>query len=72
MSFFDKARNKLTGAVDRHGDKLATGVDRAAEALDDRTKGKHADRIATGAEKAKEALGKLDGRNGGGVGRPRG
>ena len=72
MGFFDKAKGKLTHAVDKHGDKIAGGVDRAAEALDDRTKGKHADKIASGAEKAKEALDKLDGRNDGDLGRPRG
>jgi hypothetical protein len=72
MSFFDKARDKLTEAVDQHGDKVADGVDRAARALDDKTGGKHADKIATGAEKAKEALDRLDGKADGDLGRPRG
>lgn len=68
MSFFDKARSRLTETVDRHGEKVADGVDRAARALDDRTDGKHADKITTGAEKAKDALEKLDGRSDGDLG----
>ncbi len=72
MGFLDKARGKLTDAVDKHGDKVADGVDKAARTLDDKTQGKHADKIATGAEKAKEALEKLDGKNDGDVGKPRG
>ena len=63
MSFFDKARKGLTDAVDKHGDKIAEGIDRAAEKIDDRTGGKHADRLADGAEKAKDALDRLDGRD---------
>lgn len=72
MGFFDKAKSKLTAAVDQHGDKIADGVDKAAEQLDARTKGKHADKIATGAEKAKDALDKLDGKDDGDLGRHRG
>ncbi|MFC4782920.1 antitoxin [Nocardioides sp. MAHUQ-72] len=63
MSFFDKAKDALGDAVDKHGDKIAGGIDKAAEMVDDKTGGKHADKIATGAEKAKDALDKLDGRN---------
>ncbi len=60
MGFLDDARAKLTDAVDQHGDKVADGIDKAAELLDDRTGGKHADAIATGAEKARDALDRLD------------
>ena len=63
MSFFDKAKDALTGAVDKHGEQVAEGIDKAAEMIDDKTGGKHADKLATGAEKAKEALDRLDGRN---------
>lgn len=63
MSFFDKAKEALEGAVDKHGDKVSDGIDKAAEALDDKTGGKHADKIATGAEKARDALDSLDGKN---------
>ena len=63
MGFLDDAKAKLTEAVDKHGDKIADGIDKAAEMVDDKTDGKHADKLATGAEKAKDALDKLDGRN---------
>jgi hypothetical protein len=72
MSFFDKAKARLTDAVDKHGDKIADGVDKAAGAIDKQTKGKHTDKIAGGAKKAKDALDKLDGKNDGDLGRPRG
>ena len=65
MSFLDKARGKLTEAVDKHGDKIATGIDKAAAAADKRTGGKHGTTIAGGAAKAKEALQKLPRREGG-------
>ncbi len=63
MSFFDKAKDALTGAVDKHGDKVSDGIDKTAAMIDDKTGGKHADKLATGAEKAKDALDKLDGKN---------
>lgn len=63
MSFFDKAKHALGDAVDKHGDKIADGIDKAAQAVDDKTGGKHSDKIATGAEKARDALDKLDGKN---------
>ncbi len=71
MSFFDKAKDALSGAVDKHGDKVADGIDKAAEAIDERTGGKHADKLASGAEKAKDALDKLDGKSDGDVGGPK-
>ncbi|MBA2465495.1 MAG: antitoxin [Nocardioidaceae bacterium] len=37
MGFLDKAKQQLTKAVDQHGDKIATGVDRAADAVDKKT-----------------------------------
>jgi len=67
MGFMDKAfgksKDKLTDAVDKHGDKMAGGIDKAAGLLDDKTGGKHAAKIATGAEKTKDGLDKLDGKN---------
>jgi hypothetical protein len=63
MGFIDKAKGALTDAVDQHGDKIAGGIDKAAEAIDNRTGGKHADKIATGASKAKDALDGMDGRD---------
>ena len=39
MGFLDDAKDKLTEAVDKHGDKVAEGIDKAAELLDDKTDG---------------------------------
>jgi hypothetical protein len=63
MSFLDKARAAVGDAVDKHGDKIAAGLDKAATLADQKTGGKHSATIAQGAAKAKEALGRLDGRN---------
>ena len=72
MGFLDDAKKKLTDAVDEHGDKVSEGIDKAAQALDDRTGGKHSDKIAGVAEKAEDALEKLDGSDDGDMGRPLG
>jgi len=63
MGFLDKLRGKATDAVDKHGDKIAGGIDKAADAADKKTGGKHGKKIDTGADKAKDALDKLDGKD---------
>jgi hypothetical protein len=63
MGLLDNARARLTDAVDKHGDAIAQGIDRAAKVADDRTGGRHAASIANGAEKAKGALDRLDARD---------
>ncbi len=63
MGFLDKAKSKLTKAVDEHGEKIASGVDKAADAIDDKTGKKHTDKIAKGRTKAKDALDGLDGKD---------
>jgi F0F1-type ATP synthase membrane subunit b/b' len=63
MSFLDDAKKKLTDAVDKHGDKIADGIDKAAAAADQKTGGKHADKIAKAQAKAKDGLDRLDGKN---------
>jgi hypothetical protein len=63
MGFLDNAKEQLTKAVDQHGDKIAEGMDKAADALDKRTGGKHQDKIQQGRVKAQEALDKLDGKD---------
>ena len=63
MGFLDKAKQQLTKAVDQHGDKIALGMDKAADAIDKKTGGKHQDKIKQGRVKAQEALDKLDGKN---------
>ena len=51
--------------MDKHGDKVTDGIDKAAKVIDEKTDGKHADKIASGVEKAKDAIAKLDGKNDG-------
>ncbi|MGF9755101.1 antitoxin [Microvirga sp. 0TCS3.31] len=63
MSFMDKAKAKLTDAVDQHGDKIAQGIDKAGSVVNEKTGGKHADKIDQATGKARDALDSLDGRN---------
>ncbi len=63
MGFLDKAKGKVTEAVDQHGDKIADGIDKAAGTADRKTGGKHHDKVAKAAGGAKDALDKLDGKN---------
>ena len=63
MGFLDKLRGKASDAVDQHGDKIADGIDKAADVADQKTGGKHTAKIDSGAEKAKDALDKLDGKD---------
>ena len=63
MGFLDKLKSKATEAVDKHGDQIAGGLDKAAGMVDKRTKGKYSDKIKTGNQKAKDALDKLDNKN---------
>ena len=63
MSFLDDAKKKLTDAVDKHGDKISDGIDKAAAMADEKTGGKHTDKIAKATGKAKDGLDRLDGKN---------
>jgi hypothetical protein len=63
MSFLDKAKAKLTQAVDQHGEKITGGIDKAARMANEKTGGKHADKIEKATSKAREALDALDGKN---------
>jgi hypothetical protein len=63
MGFLDEAKKKLTGAVDAHGDKIASGLDKAGGFVDKKTGGKYSEKIEGGLGKAKDALDKLDGKN---------
>lgn len=63
MGTFDNLKGKVSGLVDKHGDKISDGVDKAGEFIDSKTGGKHADKIATGKDKLKGALDGLDGKN---------
>ena len=65
MGFLDKMKVKAADAVDKHGDKISGGLDKAAGMVDKRTNGKYSDKIEMGKAKAKERLEK---RNGTGTG----
>lgn len=60
MGFMDDAKQKLTTAVNTHGDKINQGLDRAAAAVDKRTGGKHSAKITQGVARAKQGLDNLD------------
>ncbi len=63
MGIFDNIRKKATKAVDQQGDKIATGIDKAAGMADTKTQGRLGDKVDKAAAAAKDALDKLDGRN---------
>ena len=63
MSFLDKAKARLTQAVDQHGDKISGGIAKAARMANEKTGGKHADKIDKATGKARDALDSLDGKN---------
>ncbi|MEO7943590.1 MAG: antitoxin, partial [Marmoricola sp.] len=58
----DDAKKKLGDAVDKHGDKISDGLDKAGHAIDEKTGGKYRDKINTGVSKTKDALDGLDGK----------
>ena len=59
----DKVKKAATDAVDKHGDKITQGLDKAGEIADKKTGGKHHDKIETAKSKTEDALEKLDGKN---------
>lgn len=59
MSEFDNLKNQGEDFLEQHGDQADAGIDKAGEALDQRTGGEHSEQIDQGADKAKEALGNL-------------
>ena len=62
MSFRDTLKDKFGLAKDKagdlarqHGDKVQSGIDKAAHVADSTTRGKYSDKISAGADKAKNA-----------------
>jgi len=53
------AKDKVSGLAQQHGDKIQHGLDKAAQVVDEKTKGKYSDRIQTGTGKAKDAMDRL-------------
>ena len=52
MSFLDDAKKKLDDVVDEHGDKIADGVEKAGDFIDEKTGHKHADKVDQAQEKS--------------------
>ncbi|MGW5633533.1 antitoxin [Streptomyces sp. NPDC003832] len=50
------AKGKVSDLAHQHGGKIQHGLDKAARAVDARTKGKYSEKIHTGTGKAKEAV----------------
>ncbi|OII63471.1 hypothetical protein BJP40_24310 [Streptomyces sp. CC53] len=59
------ARERVAGFARQHGDRIDHGIDRAAQAVDRKTKGKYSDKIESGTGKARHAMDRLSHRNGG-------
>jgi hypothetical protein len=57
---FKRVKAKATDVVDDHGDKIESGIDKAADFADDKTKGRHSEKIDKGADAAKDAIRKVD------------
>lgn len=53
------AKGKVSDLAQRHEDKIQHGLDKAAQVVDKRTKGKYSDRIQSGTGKAKDAMDRL-------------
>ncbi|MFD5779912.1 antitoxin [Streptomyces sp. NPDC126933] len=66
MGFLDSLKAKMSPAKDKvsdlaqhHGDRIGHGLDKAARAVDQKTKGKYSSKIDSGTGKAKDALDRL-------------
>ncbi|MGW3210214.1 antitoxin [Streptomyces sp. NPDC001135] len=63
---FDALKNlkdKAEDIAEAHGDKIAEGLEKAGDLIDDKTGGKHSDTIDTAVDKAQDLVEKL-GENG--------
>lgn len=55
-------KDKITGAVDKYGDQINKGLDKAKDTIDQKTGGKYSDKLDQAVGKAKDSLDGLDGR----------
>ena len=62
MGRLDDLKNTAKDLVDKQGDKISDGLDKAGEMIDEKTDGKYADKIREGVDKVKDALDDLDGK----------
>lgn len=53
------AKGKVTDLAQQHGGKVHHGLDKAAQVVDEKTKGKYSDGIHTSTDKAKGAVDRL-------------
>ena len=56
MSLLDKIKSALQGK----GEQVSSGIDKAADVVDDKTGGKFSEKIDDAAQKAKDIVEKLD------------
>lgn len=63
MSAFDNLKDQGEDLLQQHGDQADAGIDKAGDAIDERTGGEHSEQIDQGAERAKGALGNLGGQD---------
>ncbi|WEO94866.1 antitoxin [Streptomyces sp. FXJ1.172] len=59
MGLLDNMKDKVSDLARQHGEKVQHGIDKAAKAVDERTKGKYSEKIHAGTGKAKEAMDRL-------------
>ncbi|MFI8090488.1 antitoxin [Streptomyces sp. NPDC086080] len=57
------AKDKVSGLAQQHEGKIQHGLDKAAQTVDKRTKGKYSDRIQSGTGKAKGAVDRFTHKN---------
>ena len=62
MGFLDKAKQRLTKAVDEHGDKIEQGADKLGNVINEKTGSKHADKVTKGKAQLLKRLNSLDGK----------
>jgi uncharacterized protein YjbJ (UPF0337 family) len=56
-------KKKATEVVDDNSDKIHSGIDKAGDLVDDKTKGKYSDKIDQAKDAAEKGLDKLDGKD---------
>ncbi|MFF6784050.1 Rv0909 family putative TA system antitoxin [Streptomyces sp. NPDC012510] len=61
------AKDRVSHLAIKHEDRIQHGLDKAAHAVDKRTKGKYSDRIQSGTGKAKHAMDRLAHKDDGGT-----
>ncbi len=61
------AKDKVSHLAQKHEDKIERGIDKAANVVDKRTKGKYSGRIHSGTDKAKGAVDRLAHKDSGGT-----